>query len=99
MGRPKADLPFGDETMLARVVRIVGEVVEVPPAVQNVLPVADHAEFAELRVDPIPLLKGIFNTFETWNKGPAVQGHAFAGRSFRQFQEGRVEIGEVDQVP
>ncbi len=27
MGRPKADLPFGDETMLQRVVRIVGGVV------------------------------------------------------------------------
>jgi molybdenum cofactor guanylyltransferase len=27
MGRPKLSLPFGDETMLARVVRIVGEVV------------------------------------------------------------------------
>ena len=27
MGRPKLLLPFGDETMLARVVRIVGQVV------------------------------------------------------------------------
>jgi molybdenum cofactor guanylyltransferase len=27
MGRPKLSLPFGDETMLARIVRIVGEVV------------------------------------------------------------------------
>ncbi len=27
MGRPKLSLPFGDETMLGRVVRIVGEVV------------------------------------------------------------------------
>jgi len=28
MGRPKASLPFGDETMLQRVVRILGEVVD-----------------------------------------------------------------------
>jgi molybdenum cofactor guanylyltransferase len=28
MGRPKASLPFGDETMLQRVVRILGEVVK-----------------------------------------------------------------------
>jgi len=53
MGRPKAWLPFGDETMLQRVVRILGEVVspvvvvaapdqEVPPLPAGVLLARDE---------------------------------------------------------
>jgi molybdopterin-guanine dinucleotide biosynthesis protein A len=55
MGRPKAWLPMGDETMLGRVVRLVGEVVspvvvvaapgqEVPPLPTGTLVVRDPAE-------------------------------------------------------
>ena len=55
MGRPKATLPFGDETMLARVVRLLGEVVqpivvvaapgqELPPLATPVLRAEDKSE-------------------------------------------------------
>jgi molybdopterin-guanine dinucleotide biosynthesis protein A len=55
MGRPKAWLPFGDELMLPRVVRILSEVVqpivvvaapgqELPPLPRDVLVVRDAAE-------------------------------------------------------
>ena len=53
MGRPKAWLPFGDETMLQRVVRLLGEVVrpivvvaapgqDVPPLPPDVITVRDE---------------------------------------------------------
>lgn len=53
MGRPKAWLPFGDETMLQRAVRLLGEVVhpivvvaapdqEVPPLSANIILVRDE---------------------------------------------------------
>src|SRR5438309_7170608 len=53
MGRPKAWLPFGDETMLQRVVRLLGEVVrpivvvaapgqDVPPLPPDVIVVRDE---------------------------------------------------------
>ena len=55
MGQPKAWLPFGDETMLQRVVRLLSEVVspivvvaapdqEVPPVPEDVLIVRDEQE-------------------------------------------------------
>jgi molybdopterin-guanine dinucleotide biosynthesis protein A len=50
MGRPKAELPFGAETMLARIVRILGEVVE--PVVVVAAPGQEIAE-APLRVQMV----------------------------------------------
>ena len=40
MGRPKLSLPFGDETMLSRVVRIVSQVVSPVVVVASVDPCA-----------------------------------------------------------
>ncbi len=63
MGRPKLSLPFGDETMLGRVVRIVGEVVSpvvVVAAVGQELPMLPRGTIvARDEIDALGPLAGL----------------------------------------
>ena len=47
---------------------VFGEIMKVPLAVNNVLPVANHSELADLREDPVPLLEGIFAASQAGHK-------------------------------
>ena len=42
--------------------RVFRQIVEIPSAVQDVLPIANHSEVAELREYPVALFKWIFAT-------------------------------------
>jgi hypothetical protein len=44
------------------------EIMKVSLAVNNVLPVANHSEVADLRKDPVPLLEGIFAASQAGHK-------------------------------
>ena len=47
---------------------VFGEIMKVPLAVNNVLPVANHSEVTDLREDPVPLLEGIFAASQAGHK-------------------------------
>lgn len=48
------------------------EVMKVSLAVNNVLPVANHSEVADLREDPVPLLEGIFAASQAGHKRTSI---------------------------
>ena len=67
-------------------------------AIQNVMPVTKHAEVADLREDPVAFLEWILAAAQAGDKRPTIKHDAMRWIDLGQIENGRVEIGKVNQV-
>ena len=75
---------------------ILVQVVECAFVVHQMVPVADHAEVADLGIDPAALVEGVFAAAQAGDEGSAVQFQLLGGGDADQLEEGGIKVGEVD---